>query len=417
MSIVYRRPSMDDNNFHKLRITSYNCRGFNETKIPYMTTLLSHCEFLFLQEHWLADCQLHKLNNICHTHTSHGLSGFDHEEFISGRPYGGCAIFSRADIGAQVHFVPTCNRRICSIRVCGTTYKLLLINVYMPYESDADAAEEFSSVLADVVALIDQFNDHCFVLGGDFNVDFDKHQIHSKLLLNACNDNNVRFATLHDVCTIDYTYNFNLNRFSFIDHFAVSAAVFESSIDSCTVRHDGDNLSDHDPITLSFTIDWTSVDTSSRQHVPKCNWRKASPSDLTLYKCHLKVALDALYLPIDAVTCHNVTCKNTSHYKALNDYSNALIYACIDSANHAIPHTKRHEIDDQADAIPGWNEHVAPFARNRYFGTIFGLNAVVRAMALWPTSCVEVGLLIIMQFVLLRTTDLILSKVVLQQRS
>ena len=40
----------------------------------------------------------------------------------------------------------------------------------MPCEYDAVAADEFSSVLADVVIIIDQFGDHCFVLGGDFNV-------------------------------------------------------------------------------------------------------------------------------------------------------------------------------------------------------------------------------------------------------
>ena len=66
--------------------------------------------------------------------------------------------------------------------------------------SDAEAAEEFSSVLADVVALVDQFSDHCFVLGGVFNVDFDKHNIHSRLLLDVCNDNDFRFAALHEKC-------------------------------------------------------------------------------------------------------------------------------------------------------------------------------------------------------------------------
>jgi hypothetical protein len=52
----------------------------------------------------------------------------------------------------------------------------------MPYESDAAATDEFSSVLAYVIAIIDKFNDHCFVLGGDFNVDFNKHKAHSRLL-------------------------------------------------------------------------------------------------------------------------------------------------------------------------------------------------------------------------------------------
>ena len=52
---------------------------------------------------------------------------------------------------AQAFFVQTNNNRISCVRVCNEDYKLLLINVYMPYESDAVAADEFSSVLADFI--------------------------------------------------------------------------------------------------------------------------------------------------------------------------------------------------------------------------------------------------------------------------
>ena len=45
-----------------LRIISYNCRGFNDSKLGYLQSLLSRCEFLFVQEHWLSDDQLSKLN-------------------------------------------------------------------------------------------------------------------------------------------------------------------------------------------------------------------------------------------------------------------------------------------------------------------------------------------------------------------
>ena len=76
--------------------------------------------------------------------------------------------------------------------------------------------------------------------------------MHSKLLQDVCNMNDLRVATLHDSCSIDFTYNFNMDRFSFIDHFIVPAAVYETCFGVCSVRHDGDNLSDHDPILLSL---------------------------------------------------------------------------------------------------------------------------------------------------------------------
>jgi Endonuclease/Exonuclease/phosphatase family len=180
---------MDDRTYCQLRISSYNCHGYNDTKTPYMRHLLEQCDFLFMQEHWLSDSQLHVFNNLCNTHVSHGSCGFDNTDVLSGRPYGGCAIFWRVYIKAQVFFVQINNKRICSIRVCNEIYKLLLSNVYMPYESDIAAEEEFSSVLADVLAIIDQFEDYCFVLGGDFNVDFNKHKSHARLLRDVCEEN------------------------------------------------------------------------------------------------------------------------------------------------------------------------------------------------------------------------------------
>ena len=248
---------MDENAINKLRFVSYNCHGYNDSKIPFMSQLLQQSDFCFIQEHWLANSQLHILNNIRSTHISHAISGFNDEDIISGRPYGGCAILWRADLDAKVHFVTTNNKRICSIRVCNDKHKLLLISVYMPYELDSAAADEFGSVLADITAITEQYSDHCFVTGGDFNIDFNKHKVHSKLLLDACNVNDLRLATLHNSCCIDFMYNFNMDRFSFIDHFIVSAAVYELCFDACTVRHNGDNLSDHDPVTLSLNIDWS----------------------------------------------------------------------------------------------------------------------------------------------------------------
>jgi hypothetical protein len=77
-----------------LRIGSYNCRGFgNATKRDYVSRLLKDCDFLFLQEHWLAESQLGVFNDISAHHLAHAVCGFDNSEVFAGRPYGGCCIF------------------------------------------------------------------------------------------------------------------------------------------------------------------------------------------------------------------------------------------------------------------------------------------------------------------------------------
>jgi len=36
-----------------LVIASYNCRGFNNSKLFYINNLLKKCNVLFIEEHWL----------------------------------------------------------------------------------------------------------------------------------------------------------------------------------------------------------------------------------------------------------------------------------------------------------------------------------------------------------------------------
>jgi hypothetical protein len=91
MSVTHTLP-MDENAINKLRFVSYNCHGHNDSKIPFMSQLLQQSDFCFIQEHWLANSQLHILNNIRSTHISHAISGFNDEDILGGRPYGGLIV-------------------------------------------------------------------------------------------------------------------------------------------------------------------------------------------------------------------------------------------------------------------------------------------------------------------------------------
>jgi len=46
-----------------------------------------------------------------------------------------------------------------------------------------------------------------------------------------------------------------MNRFSVLDHFMLSGTMYGDCISSASVKHDVDNLSDHDPIFLHLNID------------------------------------------------------------------------------------------------------------------------------------------------------------------
>jgi hypothetical protein len=71
-----------------------------------------------------------------------------------------------------------------------------------------------------------------------------------------------------------------MSRFSFLGHFIVSENVYASFIDSCSVRHDGENLSDHDTITLSLTNDWSTINLGLRRYANKCKRHKVNAASL-----------------------------------------------------------------------------------------------------------------------------------------
>ena len=66
-----------------------------------------------------------------------GVFGFDNSVILEGRPYGSCAILRNSTMLANVVTISVNSRRICAVRVCSSNWKLLLVNVYMPYKNDS----------------------------------------------------------------------------------------------------------------------------------------------------------------------------------------------------------------------------------------------------------------------------------------
>ena len=82
-----------------------------------MSSLLSRCEFLLCQEHWLSDDQLDILDEVSDSHYSTAVSGFGNTEILRGRPYGGCAIFWPRSFNANVELINRHSNRLCAVHV------------------------------------------------------------------------------------------------------------------------------------------------------------------------------------------------------------------------------------------------------------------------------------------------------------
>ena len=67
---------------------------------------------------------------------------------------------------------------------------------------------------------------------------------HTDYLSQFCNKCNLCPAVQHETSIVDFTYHFNMCRFSILDHFIVSSKLFDRSVMSLPCLHDIDNLSD-----------------------------------------------------------------------------------------------------------------------------------------------------------------------------
>jgi len=93
-------------------------------------------------------------------------------------------------------------------------------------------------------------------------------------------DLTVLFVVRYD---IDYTFCFDTTRYCTLDYFLLSGALYETCIDSVTVVHDINNMSDHHPIFMHLSLDTEHVGVTNKAHILRPSWVKANVMDLDQY--------------------------------------------------------------------------------------------------------------------------------------
>ena len=87
-----------------------------------------HIDILCLQETWLLDRNIDKLNNMHPAYQPFGKSGVDvAERILPGRPPGGVAIAWRQSLSHNIRVIDINNRRICAVRFELIAAKFILI--------------------------------------------------------------------------------------------------------------------------------------------------------------------------------------------------------------------------------------------------------------------------------------------------
>ena len=344
---------------------SFNSRGHAADRIIYMKKLMDSVDVLLVQEHWYFESDIHLLTEDMPNVQVFGISGMQQSRLLAGRPYGGCAMIVKKKTFHRIEQVMTASSRLC-VCICrfANDVSYLLFNAYMPCESRDRDSNDFFHVLLEIRSVIDRFPDvNNVIIGGDLNTDLGRTgSSYADSLRDFCAENHLRLCIEHPRSCVDYTYRNEFTQVnSTIDHFIVSENIM-NDLDMYACKKDGDNLSDHDPVTLSLHVPLSvskSADPKGIFNSQRRAWHRASDQEKLLYKATLCVALSNVHFPRVAIECRHIGC--TEHSEMISRYHKQLVEACITAGRESIPSVKNK------GRKAGWEEFVAPHQREAIF--------------------------------------------------
>ncbi len=341
-----------------LSLASYNSHGLGTGRIEYINQLVADHDFVFLQEHWLFDSQITstlegQLNSVC----SHGVSGMPSSVLLEGRPFGGCAIVWRKGLSCHVTPVVSNSKRFCAIKVHTHGCNILMINVYMPCDTQNNTVNmaEYDEVLRAVSRVCIESNISEIVMGGDFNTDFKRLQSPHTRSLTAFMQNENLECPQEDRFTYTFESKIDGSR-SILDHFLVTCNML-NTVSNYRVLYHGLNMSDHCAIslTLSMCIAQGSTEPIDSSTNPRPRWGIATPEHIAQYKCRLDALLSNVELPAECIACDGVSCEQ--HVQCIEALYSGIVNACSIAASECIP-TSAPNQSHKTTRIAGWNDHV-----------------------------------------------------------
>ena len=381
----------------KLKYSTFNCQGFKHRMYKYIKNKFKNCDVLLLQETWLYNFEHKMFSKIIPDCQYHAVSTMDEAEVRRlGRPYGGCAVLWKKNLAVSVTPISTTSPRICAVAIKSEHVKTIVISVYMPSDDNSNNNYDiYGDVLYELSSIVGEYDDHDFIIGGDFNVDFSRINSRNLTLLK-------QFLQLEDLeCKTLNILNDNFTRSdvnsrAFLDHFILSKNVEYSNIE---VLYDGDNLSDHNPVTIQTNqrVNITKPSTC-RQRIIK--WENATEENIKDYKNLLDHYLTEFNLPRSVINCNNFLCN--CHNDIIIDKIDELMDIMTLCAELTIPVQTVNINNKDKRGIPGWNDFVKPYKDKSIFwnelwvsdgkptsGILFDLRKFARSKYHWAIKQVK----------------------------
>ena len=351
-------------NLDNIKICSYNMHGFYNG-LPLVKSLCNDFNVILLQEHWLNDFDLYKLNNIHNDFSAVGVSamlGKSENSIIVGRPFGGVAILYNKFIFKNIKILEKdcTDGRFIAINFVSSMFDLIVHCVYFPCRSSSGLQNyitDFSSVCSKIESLLINFPNSSHLIMGDYNFECNDNSPGFNLFKDLINDYDLFCCDSLNSSMINFSYfHETLNQQSWLDHCFVTNNL-KHFVTLFEIFDSGLNCSDHNPISCSLKANCkvnadvferssqltTDVNAKappnaspagpSRRHQYRDHWGRA---DLLSYYSYTASLLQSLHVPTTLLQCA-VGCACPSHCSLIDNYYSSLINSLNITSGHCVP--------------------------------------------------------------------------------
>ena len=360
-----------------VKVVSYNCRGLPKSpsklwEKPSVNLLLQDLEndIICFQETFYSKQDLGCLNTLHSEFQGIGVSTTDaSDKLISTHPPGGVAIMYRVKHAKCISPIYFNLDWVVGISINIDNKIHVILCVYMKTASGGrgDHNEIFQGQLEELKLIINDLNTSSVTIIGDFNADLTKPtHPHGPLLRQFSNENGIIISSEQLLPDNSFTYvsEMRIGETSWLDH--------------CISTQDGHNIisdmyieyslvcRDHIPLVIKLSLDKLPAVVDDENDVsPRLNWDSFDVIKLRQYYLMSDIYLNKLIIPVDALNCRNVNCKNKGHISQIKQFYVNICKCLTDASSTVFGELSKRTFNCR----PGFNEHVKELheiARKRF---------------------------------------------------
>ena len=359
------------NTTNEICLYSYNSRGSNDLKLKFIQDLIdlsgNKIPIFCIQEHFLLRNNLKKISNYFSNHSVISKPAFKNFEVQNkGRPRGGLSIIIPKYLRKSVKIVSCKSWRIQILEINLTKEKYLLINSYFPNDARGvdDNCDELEDCLAQIGSAIQTQNCDNYFLLGDLNAEFLRNSSHVNFVKQFLDRHNM-FSVWEDY-EIDFTYCFEaedgISHVKTLDHIATLERSRANVTSAGGVIHHIENLSDHEPIYLTYCISNESIKHEREyERKSKPNWKAASEDQRLEYNDVAFRKLLEINIPESISLCTDPKCKDLTHLSEIDAYMKAVLDDIAEASEETIPKTNSKSKGKNCKEMAGWKDYVEPY--------------------------------------------------------